>query len=72
MLGLLLELQVVKKQFNIYKEPDSKYFIKPPELLAPLIDCVLYQYPDMSGARIEKRSPVPTEARSPKYLNIFK
>ena len=72
MLGLLLELQVVKKQLNIYKEPDSKYFIKTPELSAPLIDCVLYQYPDMSGARTDKQSSLPTEAQSPKYSNIFK
>ena len=57
MVGLLLELQVVKKQFNIYKET---------EFSAPQVDCVLYQFPDMSSARTEKRSPEPTEARSPK------
>ena len=31
MLALLLELQVVKKQCNIYKEPISKWFIETPD-----------------------------------------
>ena len=61
--GLLLQLQVVKKQFNIYKEPNSKKFTETPDrTYLPQIDLVLYQYPDMAGARKEKRSPEPIAA----------